>query len=106
MKETEALYRFFSDKYGDIVDLNLDYFPEMIIVTFASHRDVLRGLALEQPPLFEDKWALVPSKIDFLCHVRNSERADDPPASKYLPIVFRPGRMELARAFFAGPNQH
>lgn len=97
-KETAALHRHFSERYGDIVDMNLDYFPEMIIVTFALHRDVLRGLTLP-PQVFEGRWTFVASKIDFTCHVRNSERADDPPGEKYLPIVFRPHKLEAARPF-------
>lgn len=38
------MYDFFS-KFGDVVDLNLDYYPDKIILTFAKHSDVLKVLA-------------------------------------------------------------
>ena len=46
-KEIEQMYNFFS-KYGDIVDFNLEYFPEMIIVTFTKHADILKILKLQR----------------------------------------------------------
>jgi len=95
-KETAALHQHFSQVYGEVVDMNLDYFPDMVIVTFARHRDVLRGLTIP-PQAFDSRWTFVASKIDFTCHVRNSDRADDPPGEKFLPIVFRPQRLEAAR---------
>lgn len=35
------MHTFFS-KHGDIVDMNLDYYPEMVIVTYTKHADVLK----------------------------------------------------------------
>ena len=37
------MHLFFSE-FGDIVDLNLEYFPEMIIITYTKHTDVLKAL--------------------------------------------------------------
>jgi hypothetical protein len=32
---------------GPLVDLNLDFFPELIVVTFVSHQDVQKGLRIK-----------------------------------------------------------
>ena len=39
-KEIEYLHSFFSD-FGNIVDLNLEYMPACIIVTYTRHESVL-----------------------------------------------------------------
>jgi hypothetical protein len=33
--------------FGDIVDLNLDYFPDFIVLTFAKHDAALKLLSKE-----------------------------------------------------------
>lgn len=40
-QEIDYLTRFFN-KHGDIVDLNLDYVPYCIVVTYTRHESVLR----------------------------------------------------------------
>lgn len=40
----ESMYTFFS-KYGNIVDLNLEFMPACIIVTYTRHQSVLDILA-------------------------------------------------------------
>jgi hypothetical protein len=40
------MFSFFSS-FGDIVDLNLDYFPDFIAVTFTKHADALKLLSKE-----------------------------------------------------------
>ena len=42
-REITSLYTFFSEN-GEIVDLNLDYFPDTICVTFTKHSDVVKLL--------------------------------------------------------------
>jgi hypothetical protein len=39
-EETNQLCSFLTDTVGEIVDLNLDFFPEKIVVTFVKHEDV------------------------------------------------------------------
>lgn len=39
-RETIELHKFFTEKVGELVDLNLDFFPYFIIGTFLSHSDV------------------------------------------------------------------
>jgi len=113
-RETTALFNFFTDKVGDIVDLNLDYFPDMIIVTFTSHHAVVKALSRREPDEFKFKsstmvneskepkyWIFEASKIDFTCHVRNCNLSDDSPPSKYLPIYVQQERMQLARQYLS-----
>ena len=42
-QEINSLYAYFSS-LGEIVDLNLDYYPEIIVVTFTKHSDVLQAV--------------------------------------------------------------
>lgn len=89
-RETTSLFNFFTERVGDIVDLNLDYFPEMIVVTFVQHQDVLKALSNRDPHAWRYKgtstlknskemreWNFSASKVDFICHVRNCQFADD-----------------------------
>jgi len=41
--EVKQLKNFFAAQ-GDIVDMNLDYFPDKIVVTYTKHSDVLKIL--------------------------------------------------------------
>lgn len=41
--ELKILYQFYS-KYGEVIDLNLDNYPNFIAVTFRKHSDVLKIL--------------------------------------------------------------
>jgi len=71
------LYTFFST-LGDLVDLNLDYYPDKIITTFTKHSDVLRIL---DAPIYiynstlQNKCPMLASKIDFVQQVRNCENS-------------------------------
>jgi hypothetical protein len=38
-QEINSMGNFFSE-FGHIIDMNLDYFPEMIVVTYSRHSDV------------------------------------------------------------------
>ncbi len=112
-RETLGLFNFFQSKVGDIVDLNLDNFPEYIVATFVSHQDVLSALrkahdtelwtypleaGAAHPESSKKHWTFEPSKIDFICHVRNCDLADDMPPSKYLPIYAHIEKLAKARA--------
>lgn len=46
-QEINSLFAFFSN-LGEIVDLNLDYYPELIAVTFTKHADVQATLKKEK----------------------------------------------------------
>lgn len=94
-RETNELFKFF-EKIGEIVDMNLDYFPDMIVVTFVRHQDVVNALADQEPMLFKGG-TLLPSKevrtlrllkekIDFTCPVRNCTMPDDLIPTKFMPI--------------------
>jgi len=39
-----ALHEYFTKQVGTVVDLNLDYFPDMIICTFVNTQDIQRAL--------------------------------------------------------------
>lgn len=110
------------------MDLNLDCFPEMIIVTFVEHGHVLK--ALEQrdhlayweyrrqtssaasaaaaatvsnggvaTPHAPSTWTLQPSKIDFTCHVRNCSSAEETIPNKFLPIYVLKDKLKLASQY-------
>ena len=108
-KEITSLYKYLGSKVGEIVDMNLDYFPDMIIATFVNHQDVLLSLEPKEDNFWtyigeletRHKWALVPSKIDFTCHVRNCPKSEQPIAEKYLPIFAQPEKMQLASVHLA-----
>ena len=42
-REITKFHGAFSE-LGDIVDLNLDYFPDIMVVTFTKHADVIKIL--------------------------------------------------------------
>ena len=116
-REVNGLYNFFSERVGDVVDMNLDYFPEQIVVTFVRHQDVQRALSRYSDDVFAFRfrgstlfhpmgakefrdWTFEPSKVDFECQVRNCTLADDLPPNKYLPIfVQREKFMSIASYF-------
>jgi hypothetical protein len=71
--EVDNIFKHFS-QYGDIVDLNLDYFPDFIAVTYAKHESVLK--LLKAGEIFYNTstkrgWVFIPSKINFMLPVRN-----------------------------------
>lgn len=41
--EVKSMYSFFS-KYGNIVDLNLEFMPACIVITFTRHESILEIL--------------------------------------------------------------
>ena len=43
-RETTDLYKFFTEQIGEMVDFNLDYFPEMIVVTFLQNQVVQEAI--------------------------------------------------------------
>lgn len=43
-REINNIFKHFSE-YGDIIDLNLDFFPDKIIITFAKHQNILTLLS-------------------------------------------------------------
>ena len=49
-QEIPRLFSFF-EKYGKIVDLNLEYMPACFVVTFSRHQSVLDLLSKSKPPL-------------------------------------------------------
>lgn len=48
-KEVSGLFNFFQENVGEVVDMNLDYFPDMIIVSFVNHKDVVTALEKRIP---------------------------------------------------------
>lgn len=59
---------------GDVVDMNLDYFPDMIIVTFSKHQDVLKALEKSEISYENPKshlYTFKVEKITFELPVRN-----------------------------------
>ena len=94
--------------------MNLDYLPEMIIVSFMRLQDVERaaahsgdpstwvytGAALASQGTKQRSWTLIPQRVDFTVHVRNSIRHDESPANKYLPIFARKERLQKAREHY------
>lgn len=103
-RETTSLYHYFQQEIGQLVDLNLDYFPEHIVVTFVNHTDVMKTLARKEfkfacTSVKEPKtWTFEATKIDFICHVRNCTLGDESPPNKYLPIYVQNERMLKARS--------
>lgn len=64
-REITHMFKYFSE-FGDIVDLNLDYFPENVIITFAKHESVVRLLDKELIGYKNSQgkeWKLQPQKI-------------------------------------------
>ena len=72
-----------------LVDMNLNYLPEIIIVTFGKHQDVLNVLGV---PFFDydsqlDKkaWKLATKKVNFITQVRNPESSNAETYDKFMP---------------------
>ena len=91
-RETTALYKYFTEQIGEIVDLNLDYFPEMIVVTFLQNQVVQEAIK-KKTYVYEKQtdvashtnWTFEASKVNFTLTVRNCI-PDELPPNKYLPI--------------------
>lgn len=91
-KEIKHLYEELSE-VSEIVDMNLDYFPEQTIVTFV---DALKAMSLISKgewiykSVSKGDWAFSAEKVSFELPVRNccnsSEQSD---ANKYFPIYLR-----------------
>jgi hypothetical protein len=107
-KEVCGLYSFFS-KYGEIVDMNLDYFPDMIVITYGQHKDVLNLVQQQETPNQKEissnlltyktmvtakEWQFKVSKIDFVLPVRTCARDDDSPPNKYMPFYLQKDKVE------------
>jgi len=104
-RETNLPFTFFSE-FGDVVDLNLDYFPELIAVTFSKHQDVVKTLAKKEvtyTTTLSKSWVFNISKITFKLPVRNCSVADEAPPNKYLPLYLQKEKREI---FTAGPSQN
>ena len=81
------MYQFFSE-FGDIVDLNLEYFPEMIIVTYTKHSDVLKIIDKKEfaySKVDQGHWIFRADKIDFVLPVRNCQYSKAGVAMKFMP---------------------
>lgn len=61
--------------------MNLEYLPEMIVVTFAKHKEVLKVL---QRGIVYPHWEMAIRKIDFILPVRNHS-ATEPLETRYIP---------------------
>eukprot|EP00347_Sterkiella_histriomuscorum_P017341 403349755 len=97
-REIFNLFGFLSN-FGDIVDLNLDYFPEQIIVTFTKH-EVVRKLLQEKKLLYKsnssgEQWEFGTSKIDFELPVRNCTSSSQTATNKYLPIFLQKDKFAI-----------
>ncbi|TNV85131.1 hypothetical protein FGO68_gene6960 [Halteria grandinella] len=109
-RETTALYKYFQEEVGPVVDMNLDSFPDYIVVTFVNHKDVVKTLE-KASELFKFQlqssketkyWSLQASKIDFTCHVRNCPRGDESAPNKYLPLFVQTERLVKAKEALLG----
>lgn len=97
-KEIKHIYEVLSETC-DIVDMNLDYFPEEIIVTFT---DISKAAALIAKgewlykSVSKGDWSFSAEKVSFEIPVRNccnsSEQSD---ANKYFPIYLRKDKFNL-----------
>jgi hypothetical protein len=88
-REILHMHRYLTENYGYIVDLNFDYMPDFITVTFQQALDAQR--ALSSTPMSYVKstggtWSLTFSRVTFSLPIRNCALADDLPPNKYLPI--------------------
>lgn len=71
-KEIKDLYKFFS-KLGDVIDMNLDFCKELIVVTFRKHTDVKQIIQTGRYFYKDDPEAaceFLAQKIDFILPVR------------------------------------
>lgn len=87
-REVNYLFEYLSG-FGDIVDINFDYFPEQIIVTFSKHSDVLQLLqrqSITYTNINGKNWKFNINKITFTQPVRNCNLADDSTPNKFMPI--------------------
>uniref|UniRef100_A0A7S3N8K9 Uncharacterized protein n=1 Tax=Euplotes harpa TaxID=151035 RepID=A0A7S3N8K9_9SPIT len=73
-QEIDYLTRFFN-KHGDIVDLNLDYVPYCIVVTYTRHESVLRLIqskTITYNSSTQDKYLLSLHKMNFVLPIRSN----------------------------------
>ena len=88
-KEIESMYTFFS-QFGEIVDLNLDFYLKGFIpITYRKHSSVLKLLGMDSlsyktAELQPHSWTFTAYKMDFRLPVRNF-RADESRESKFMP---------------------
>ena len=78
----------------------MDYFPDILVITFTKHQDVLKILAKQSMTyqcvtLPSKEWKFKVSKIDFVLPVRNCNIADDQVPNKYMPIYVQKDKMQL-----------
>ena len=90
-REITKLYAYFAESVSeDIVDLNLEYYPDYIIVTFLSYQDVQKALKRKvfkyQSSNFSQELTFEAMPVNFTVHVRNCNFPNDSPAIKYLPV--------------------
>lgn len=96
-KEVNYMFEFLSE-FGDIVDMNFDYFPERIIVTYSKHehiRALLRRETLTYSTTKCRAWKFNLDKIRFVQPVRNCNFADDSTPIKYLPIYLSQEKLQF-----------
>lgn len=89
-KEIKELHKFFSNM-GDVIDLNLDYCKEFIVVTFRKHSDVRKIIQTKHYFYKEDpesKCEFVAQKIEFILPVRQFKE-NLAIEEKFLPQEFR-----------------
>lgn len=61
-KEVSGLFNFFQENVGEVVDMNLDYFPDMIIVSFVNHKDVVTALEKKDPLVYKVSTSLLDAR--------------------------------------------
>ena len=72
------------------MDMNLEYYPDYIVVTFLSYHEVSKALKRKvykyQSSNFSQEVTFEAHSVNFTVHVRNCNFPNDSPSVKYLPV--------------------
>ncbi|CDW77443.1 UNKNOWN [Stylonychia lemnae] len=99
-REIHQLFSYFST-LGDVVDMNLDYFPEMLIITYAKHPDAVKLIEkgeINYVSVSQKEWVLKSQKMYFELPVRDSQNSALTATHKYLPIYHQKEKLSLIKS--------
>lgn len=103
-REITQLFNYFQDSVGEVVDLNLDYLPDFMIVTFHNSKAaqaVFPRSPLKYTRVSGETWNFVAKSVNFTIPIRNCNNSEDLPPNKYLPIWANKERALTAKNYLS-----